>query len=258
MSPLLPILLRMFLCVASTLALASLVPGSPAAAQSIYRCVDNDGRVIIGNSQPSANCRKEDRDTKRRSEAILRAEEEMRTAAEAKEVAERQLAKRFSQGIREQWFSVLKNASGAHDLFVSGASYDEFYFRLEAISKQIEVISRQIQATRGKYARQLQMHDHNTLSKVAHTAYDALSAAFPTWRRERGAAEVLDTAQRNATRSRATSNVSFVDRANVDENDRRLREAEQQYADAKAQLAVSRDLLTHLMSDTIRLTKGEL
>jgi hypothetical protein len=390
MSSLLPIPLRMLLCMASTLALTSLVPGTSAAAQPTYRCIDDDGRVVIGNSQPGdvslpANCRKnvipvskavtpkdleavkqylsqritdlalresrcraahgiievekddaldaidsladnrpngrvsraerrvagkidedakrahvssqqcvqraqaesaqlkailssperlsaeapewltalkqdhqlaegrretEARDRKWRNENILRAEQEMREAAEAKEAAQRQLAERLSEGLREQLLSILENARGAHEMFLSGASYDAFYLRLEAIGKQI-------QDTRRTYARQLQIGDHKLLSMAVYTAYDALSAAFPYWRKERGAAETLATAEMNAARSGAISNPSTLDRSNADENKRRLREAQQQYADTKTQLAASRDVLTQLMSETIRVAKGE-
>jgi hypothetical protein len=188
----------------------------------------------------------EDRDRTWRSEAILRAEQEMRAAAEAKEAAERQLAERLGEGLREQWLSVLENARGAHEIFVWGASYEASYLRLEAISKQI-------QATRGKYARQLQMGDHKPLSMAVYAAYDALSAAHPYWQRERRAAETLATAEMNAARFRGTSNASLLDRSNADESKRRLREAQQQYTDAKTQLAVNRDLLTQMMSETIRV-----
>jgi len=396
MNPLLPIPLRMLLCVSSALALASLASATPTAAQPMYRCVDNDGHVVIGKSTPGvpppANCRgdaipvpkaihsqpvaqkdleavkqflnqritdlairearcrsahetievnKDDaldaidsladnrrrvsraegraagkieegakqahvsiqqcvrkaqadiaqvrgilsspevlraeapellvalkrdhelaetrreadrQDLEQRRYATLRAERAIQAAAEAKEAAKRQVAERLSGELREQWLTLLENVRGVHEIFASDGSSDT---SSDASSLRLEAIGRQIQSIRVKYAHQVQMGDHKTLGMAVYAAYAALTAAGPDWQRERQAAESLASAEVNAARYRAIRNLSALDRANSDQSKRLLRAAQQQYEDAKTQLAAKRDSLTQLMSEASRIAKEE-
>jgi len=398
MIPLLPIPARILLCVSSALALTSLASPTPAAAQPMYRCVDNDGHVVIGKSAPDvpppANCRRDaipvpkaiqsqpvaqkdleavkqflnerltdlamrearcrsahetievkkddaldaidslsdnrrnsrvsraesraagkveeaaklahvtikqcvqkaqadiaqvrgilsspevlraqapellvalrrdhelaetrreaDRqDLEQRRYATLRAERELQAALEEKEAASRRVAERLSGELREQWLTVLENVRGVHEIYASGGSSDTVS---DAFSLRLEAIGRLIQSIRVKYASQVQMGDHKALGMAVYAAYAALAAAGPDWQRERQAAESLASAEANAARYGAIRSPSTLDRANSDQSKRLLRTAQQQYEDAKTQLAARRDSLTQLLAETIRIAKEE-
>jgi hypothetical protein len=182
---------------------------------------------------------------------ILRAEQEMQAAAAANEARERDAARRVSDGLRDQWLALLDNTRGAYDILAPGASYEDFYLRLKVTREQSQFI-------RTRFARQLQMGDHQTLGMAVSAAAAALSAAETDFRMERWAADSLATAKMNAAKYSDGTNLSNLDRANAADAMRRLREAQQHYDNAKTQLLSRRDSLTPLMSEATRVAKEEL
>jgi hypothetical protein len=180
-----------------------------------------------------------DQARERRREAAVRAEQERQAAAE-----------RLSQELREQWLALLENARGTHEIFASGAPKEDISLRLEAMGKQFQSI-------RVKYARQLQMGDHKTLGMAVYTAYAALTAANPDWQKERQAASDLAGMQATVERYRSIRRPSAMDRANADESMRRLQDVQQEYEQAKAQLAAKRDSVARLISEAVRVAKEE-
>ena len=86
-------------------------------------------------------------------------------------------------------------------------------------------------------------------------AADGLVVFFDSWGSEQQAAGDLAAAKATAARYRGISSPSLLDRANVDESERRLRDAQQQYEWAKSQLAAKRDSVARLVSEAMRVAK---
>jgi hypothetical protein len=181
----------------------------------------------------------EERAAQQRREAAVRAEQERRAVDE-----------RLSKELREQWLTLLENARSAHEIFASSAPNEDLSLRLEAMG-------RQFQSIRLKYARQLQMGEHRALGMAVYAAYAALTAAGPDWQKERQAASDLGAMQATADRYTSIRRPSAMDRANADDSMRRLRGAQQEYEQVKVQLAAKRDSVARLISEAVRVAKGE-
>jgi predicted nucleic acid-binding Zn-ribbon protein len=172
--------------------------------------------------------------------------ERLRTEA-ARVRVERQ---RLSAELRRQLDGLLETARGAYEIIATVSSYDAFALRLTEIRQQIQSIN-------AKHALSFQMGDHRVLVTSVSEACNALYAVEPDWKKEREAANNLATAQATADRYRSIRYPSAMDRANGDESTQRLRDAQQEYEQAKAQLAAKRDSVARLMSEAVRVARAE-
>lgn len=172
--------------------------------------------------------------------------ERLRTEA-ARVKVERQ---RLSPELRQKLDGLLETARGAYEISATGNSYDAFALRLTEIRQQIHSIN-------AKYALPLQMGAHKALVTSVSEACNALYAVEPDWKKEREAANNLATAQATAQRYRSIRYPSAMDRANADESTRRLRDAQHEYEQVKAQLVAKRDSIARLMSEAVRIAKDD-
>lgn len=172
--------------------------------------------------------------------------ERLRTEA-ARVKVERQ---RLSPEFRQQLLSLLETARGVYEILAAGSSYDAFALRMTEIRQQIQSIN-------VEYALPFQMGDHKALVTSVSEACAALYAVETDWKKEREAANNLATTQATAERYRSIRHPSAMDRANAGETEQWLRNVQQEYEQAKAQLAAKRDSVARLMSDAVRVARAE-
>jgi hypothetical protein len=201
---------------------------------------------IVTEKYITIGCAERIRAERTNIQTILGDPERLRTDA-ARVKAKRQ---RLSPELRQQLHGLLGTARGAYEMIATVSSYDAFALRLTEIRQQIQSIN-------VKYALPLQMGDHKTLVTSVSEVCAALTAANPDWQNERQAANSLATAQATAERYRSIRGPSAMDRANADESTRRLRDAQQEYEQVKAQLEAKRDSVARLMSEAVRIAKQE-
>jgi len=155
----------------------------------------------------------------------------------------------LSEALRQQLHVLLESVRDASEIFGSGGSYDAFSLRLTAIRQQS-------QSMRVTYTLPLQMGEHETLDATVLEACAALDTVDLDWKKEREAAKNLATAQAR-TKSYRRANLTLLDRANAEESEPRLRAAEQEYDQAKTQLAAKRDPIARLVSEAVRVAKDD-
>jgi hypothetical protein len=225
--------IRLVVAAALAVALAATPVWAQVRYNETFRCVDNGGEVYIGRGTPPAWCREE---------RELAAPRPLTGEEEYWRIAHERAAAQLSEELGQRFRALLENARGVSEMLAAGP-YDGFALRVWAIAQQIQSI-------RAKYAVPLRNGDHKLLGAAVSEACSALYAAGADWKKEQRAAADLASAQKAAAWTRATGTTTLTQLE-------ALRIAQQQYEQAKMQLATSKESVSRLMAHAMKVARGD-